>query len=93
MSDNNSDSRSDSNSDRNSDSNSDALLLSDRQKEVLAYCMIERSSREILEHIHVTYQNWNINKFIKGLVDIGLLDRTIPDSPNQPRQKYKTKKK
>lgn len=84
---------SDTNSDSRSDSNPDTLLLSDRQKEVLAYCMVERSSREILEHIHVTYQNWNINKFIKGLVDIGLLDRTIPDSPNHPRQKYIAKKK
>ena len=48
------------NSVTNSDTNSDTLTLSDKQKEVLAYCIIARSSREILEHIGVTYQFKNI---------------------------------
>ena len=47
-----------------------------------------KSSREILDHINVTYQYWNIQKFIKELVDAGLLKRTIPDKPNSPLQKY-----
>ena len=50
--------------------------------------MIERGSREILEHINVKYHNWTINKFINELVDAGLLERTIPESPNHPKQKY-----
>ncbi|MBR4391948.1 MAG: putative DNA binding domain-containing protein [Bacteroidales bacterium] len=92
-SDSSSDSSSDSNSDSSSDSNSDSgLWLSDRNKAVLAFCMEPRSSREILEHIHVTYQNWNIIKFINTLVDAGLLERTVPESPNSPNQKYVTKK-
>ena len=77
----------------NSDTNSDTLTLSDKQKEVLAYCIIARSSREILEHIGVTYHHKNIMKFINNLVDVGLLERTIPDSPNSPRQKYVAKRK
>jgi len=77
----------------NSDTNSDTLTLSDKQKEVLAYCIIARSSREILEHIGVTYQFKNIVKFINSLVDVGLLERTIPDAPNSPRQKYVAKRK
>ena len=81
------------NSVTNSDTNSDTLTLSDKQKEVLAYCIIARSSREILEHIGVTYQFKNIVKFINSLVDVGLLERTIPDSPNSPRQKYVAKRK
>ena len=87
----NSDSRSVTNSDSRSVTNSVTLLLTDRQKEVLRYCMIERSSREILEHINVTYQFKNIKRFINELVDTGLLERTIPDSPNHPKQKYITK--
>ena len=87
--DNNSDSNSDSSSDSSSDSN---LLLSDRQKEVLLYCIFPRTSREILEHINVTYQKWNIDKFINTLIDAGLLERTIPNTPNSPNQKYVIKR-
>ena len=81
------------NSVTNSDTNSDTLTLSDKQKEVLAYCIIARSSREILEHIDVIYHHKNIVKFINSLVDVGLLERTIPDAPNSPRQKYVAKRK
>ena len=81
------------NSVTNSVTNSDTLTLSDKQKEVLAYCIIARSSREILEHIGVTYHHKNIMKFINNLVDVGLLERTIPDAPNSPRQKYVTRRK
>ena len=81
------------NSVTNSDTNSDTLTLSDKQKEVLAYCIIARSSREILEHIGVTYHHKNIMKFINNLVDVGLLERTIPDAPNSPRQKYVARRK
>ena len=73
--------------------NSDTLTLSDKQKEVLAYCIIARSIRETLEHIGVTYQFKNIVKFINSLVDVGLLERTIPNTPNSPRQKYVAKRK
>ena len=67
---------------------SDTRQLSDKHKEVLAYCIVARSSREILEHIGVTYHHKNIVKFINNLVDAGLLERTIPDVANSPRQKY-----
>lgn len=80
--------RLDTNLDTISDTNSDTLILSAKQNEVLLYCMMERSSREILNHINVTYQNKNIQKFINELVDAGLLKRTIPDKPNSPLQKY-----
>ena len=89
----NSDSSSDSNLDTNLVTNPDSrLLLSDRQKEVLRYCIFPRSSREILEHIGVTFQQKNREKFINTLIDAGLLDRTQPDSPNAPNQKYVIKR-
>ena len=81
------------NSDTNSDTNNNITQkLSDKQKEILAYCIIPRSSREILEHIGVTYHNHNITKYIKRLINMELLERTIPDTPNNPRQKYVIKK-
>ena len=64
------------------------MFLTDKQKEVVAYCIIPRSSREILEHIDVTYQNRNIMRFITTLIENGYLVRTIPDSPYSPLQKY-----
>ena len=67
--------------------------LSDKQKEVLAYCIIARSSREILEHIGVTNHTKNRDRFVNYLVDEGYLERTIPDSPNSPQQKYVVKNK
>ena len=82
------------NSDTNSDTNLDTKKhLSDKQKEVLAFCVVPRSSREILEHIGVIYHHKNILKFINSLVDSGLLERTIPDVPNSPQQRYVAKKK
>ena len=96
----------DTNLDTNSDSNLDTnlvtdlntnpdsrLLLSDRQKEVLRYCIFPKSSREILEHIGVTFQQKNREKFINTLIDAGLLERTQPDSPNAPNQRYVIKRK
>ena len=82
------------NSDTNSDTNLDTKKhLSDKQKEVLAFCVVPRSSREILEHIGVIYHHKNILKFINSLVDSALLERTIPDVPNSPQQRYVAKKK
>ena len=86
------------NSDTSSDTNPATSLdtrkhLSDKQKEVLAFCVVPRSSREILEHIGVIYHHKNILKFINSLVDASLLERTIPDVPNSPQQRYVAKKK
>ena len=82
------------NSDTSSDTNLDTKKhLSDKQKEVLVFCVVPKSSREILEHIGVIYHHKNILKFINSLVDTGLLERTIPDVPNSPQQKYVAKKK
>lgn len=87
-SDSSSDTSLDTNLDTSSDSNSDNLILSAKQRELLMYCMVERTSREILEHINVIFHTKNRDKFINELVDAGLLKRTIPDKPNSPLQKY-----
>ena len=82
------------NLDANLDTNLDTKIhLSDKQKEVLAFCIIPRSSREILVHIGVTNHTRNRDRFVNYLVDEGYLERTIPDSPNSPQQKYVVKKK
>lgn len=80
------------NLDTNLDTNS-ITVLSDKHKEILAYCIIARNSREILEHIGVTNHTKNRDRFINYLVNEGYLERTIPNSPNSPQQKYVVRKK
>ena len=41
----------------------------------------------------VTNHTKNRDRFINSLVDEGYLERTIPDAPNSPRQKYVTRRK
>ena len=80
--------------DTNLDTNLDTKNhLSDKQKEVLAFCVLPRSSREILLHIGVTNHSKNRERFINYLVDEGYLERTIPEFPSSPQQKYVTKNK
>lgn len=88
----NSDTNPNTYSDSNPNTNPDTNQMSDRQKEVLRYCIFPRSSREIMDHIHVTYHNKNIAKYITSLIEAGFLERTIPDSPFSPNQKYVIKK-
>lgn len=91
-SDTNSNTSCDISSNTNPNTNSTIAGLSDKQKEVLSFCIFERNSHEILEHIGVTYHSKNIGRFINSLVDAGLLKRTIPDTPNSPLQKYVKKR-
>ena len=49
----------------------------------------EKSKDEILEFIGVTNKTDNFNRYIKPLMQIGLLIRTIPNKPNSKLQQYK----
>ncbi|MBR5982895.1 MAG: hypothetical protein IK025_04105 [Bacteroidales bacterium] len=86
----------DTNLDTNNDNSDTKFIaieeLSDKQKEVLRFCNEGKSSREILEHIGVINHTKNRYRFILSLVDAGLLERTIPESPYSPNQKYIVKK-
>ena len=61
------------------------------QKNVIQYCSVPRSAREILEHINYKYHPDAIAKMIKPLLSMGYLELTIPDKPNSPKQKYRKK--
>ena len=62
----------------------------DRINEVLEYCRIPRSTKEILAHIGVSYHSKNVKKFVSDLVEKGLLRMTIPDIKYDMNQKYTT---
>ena len=71
--------------------NTNRPKLTNKQKDIINFCSIPRSSREILERVGVKYHNTNIKKYVTNLVDAGYLVRTIPDNPFDMNQKYRKK--
>ena len=67
--------------------------LSGVQKNVIQFCSIPRSAREILEHVGYAYNSTNIANQIKPLVEYGFIEMTEPDKPNSKNQKYRKVRK
>ena len=67
------------------------MKLTSKQRDVVNYCSVPRSSREILERVGVSYHSKNIQTYIKELVEAGYLERTIPERPSDMNQKYRKK--
>ncbi len=67
------------------------MKLTPKQKDVVNYCSVPRSSREILERAGVSYHSKNIQTYITDLVEAGYLERTIPERPFDMNQKYRKK--
>ena len=68
-------------------------LLNGQQKNIIQYCSIPRSAREILTHIGYRYHSDTVANVIRPLVRMEYLEYTIPDKPNSPNQKYRKKQK
>ena len=68
-------------------------LLNGQQKNIIQYCSIPRSAREILTHIGYRYHSDTVANVIRSLVRMEYLEYTIPDKPNSPNQKYRKKQK
>ena len=67
-------------------------LLSGIQKDIIQYCSVARTYREILEHIGYKYNSKYMVSHIKPLIEMGYLELTIPDKPNSKNQKYRKAK-
>lgn len=67
------------------------VKLSKKQIDIKNFCSIPRTAKEILERAGVTNHFYNRTKYIYDLVEAGVLERTIPDKPNDPNQKYRRK--
>lgn len=67
------------------------VKLSKKQLDIKNFCSIPRTAKEILERAGVTNHFYNRTKYIYELVEAGVLERTIPDKPNDPNQKYRRK--
>jgi hypothetical protein len=67
--------------------------LSGVQKNVIQFCSIPRSAREILEHVGYAYNSTNIANQIKSLVEYGFIEMTEPEKLNSKNQKYRKVRK
>ena len=65
------------------------VSLTNKQKDIVNFCSVPRTSREILERAGVVYHTKNIAKYITSLVAAGYLQMTNPDNPTASNQKYK----
>lgn len=66
-------------------------LLTGVQKNIIQYCSIPRSAREILTHIGYKYHSDTVANVIRPLVSMKYLEYTIPEKPRSKNQKYRKK--
>ena len=59
------------------------------QKDIIQFCSIARTYKEILAHIGYKYNSKYMGTLIKPLIDMGYLELTIPDKPNSKNQRYR----
>jgi predicted ArsR family transcriptional regulator len=63
--------------------------LTKAQKDIVNFCSIPRSAKEIMERLGIINHSANKKRHIQPLVDMGVLEMTIPDNPNDRNQKYR----
>ena len=69
------------------------ISLTSPQKDIVNFCSIPRTAQEILGRIGVSNQTKNRKKYIPSLLDLGVLEMTIPENPNDRNQKYRKVRK
>ena len=77
----------------NADSDTRRPKITNKQRDIVNFCSVPRSCKEILERAGVTYHSKNIQTYIMSLIETGYLEMTNPEHPNASNQKQKKKKK
>ena len=67
--------------------------LTKDQMDIVNFCSVPRSAKEILERKGLYNQSRARKKYIQPLIDMGVLEMTIPENPNDRNQKYRKVKK
>jgi len=65
--------------------------LTKKEEDIRNFCSVPRTAQEIMDRLGLSNQSKNRLKYITSLIEIGILERTIPDKPNAPNQKYRRK--
>lgn len=79
------------NPDTDLDTTSQRRKLSNKEKDIIQFCSIPRSAKEILDRVGVSSHTKNREKYVTALVEAGYLEMTNPNNPNASNQKYKKK--
>ena len=79
------------NPDTDLDTTSQRRKLSNKEKDIIQFCSIPRSAKEILDRVGVSSHTKNREKYVTALVEAGYLEMTNPDNPNASNQKYRKK--
>ena len=69
------------------------VQLTKAQKDIVNFCSVPRSAQEIMDRIGISNQSSNRKRHIQSLVDMGFLEMTISDNPNDRNQKYRKVRK
>ena len=65
------------------------VSLSSKQRDIVNFCSVPRTTKEILDRIGVSMHSKNRERYITSLVAAGYLQMTNPDNPTASNQKYK----
>lgn len=68
---------------------SNKTSLTNKQKDIVNFCSVPRTTAEIMNRLGVTNQTKNRERYITFLIDAGLLEMTNPDNPTVSNQKYR----
>ena len=65
------------------------LPITKKQLDIVNFCSVPRSAKEIMERLGITNQTKNRQRYITELIEKGYLELTIPDNPTHMDQKYR----
>ena len=65
------------------------VSLSNKQRDIVNFCSVPRTTKEILDRVGVSMHSKNRERYITSLVAAGYLQMTNPDNPTASNQKYK----
>lgn len=79
--------------DKNAPSLTTMHQVTKKQQDILNFCSIPRTAQEIMNRLGIQNQSRSRKRYIQALIDAGQLERTIPENPNDPNQKYRRVRK
>ena len=65
------------------------VSLSNKQRDIVNFCSVPRTTAEIMERLGLSSQTKNRERYITSLVAAGYLQMTNPENPTASNQKYK----
>ena len=68
---------------------SSKIEMEGKMQDIVNFCSIPRSTKEIFDRLGVTYDNKSRKRYLVPLLDAGYLEMTIPERPRDKNQKYR----